>query len=260
MSYLQRFSDNNVTTLTDAGTIAIDLSSGIHFQVTLGGNRTLGNPTNASAAKEIFVVVKQDATGGRTLSFDTDWLPLDSTTTVNSAANAVTLVYAVARNFGSGINWYYTVGHAGETSGGGSGAVADQIAGGTNQILNVSGTTEFVVGGFYFDPTLYYSPTVKLRLVGSFTTTSTGYVQLTLYDMGSGSAASPAAARSWVQIPYTSAGINYKVDQALTLVGSSPGTNQILSSARVYELRVQFNTGSDTSASLYLTWAGLVVT
>ena len=33
-------------TLSDATTIAVDMSSGFNFVVTLGGNRTLGQPTN----------------------------------------------------------------------------------------------------------------------------------------------------------------------------------------------------------------------
>ena len=36
--------------LTDAATIAVDMSTGINFTVTIGGNRTLGNPTNTKMA------------------------------------------------------------------------------------------------------------------------------------------------------------------------------------------------------------------
>lgn len=59
--------------LTDASTIALDLSTGINFDVTLGGNRTLGNPTNAKEGQSGAIKVVQDGTGGRTLSFGTSY-------------------------------------------------------------------------------------------------------------------------------------------------------------------------------------------
>lgn len=72
--------------LTDAATIAIDASQGSVFDVTLGGNRTLGAPTNPTDGQRIIVRVKQDATGSRTLAynavfrFDADGEPTLSTT------------------------------------------------------------------------------------------------------------------------------------------------------------------------------------
>ena len=57
--------------LTDAATIATDVSVADVFTVTLGGNRTLGAPTNAVDGDEREWWIKQDSTGGRTLTFDT---------------------------------------------------------------------------------------------------------------------------------------------------------------------------------------------
>lgn len=57
------------TTLIDAPTIAWDMSTGINFVVTLGGNRTLGNPTNPVIGRSGVLQVNMDATGSRTLSF-----------------------------------------------------------------------------------------------------------------------------------------------------------------------------------------------
>lgn len=57
-----------VVTLTDASTIAWDMSTGIDFQVTLGGNRTLGNPTNTIVGRRGRIKVIQDGTGSRTLT------------------------------------------------------------------------------------------------------------------------------------------------------------------------------------------------
>ncbi len=54
--------------LTDAPTITVDASAGLHFRVTLGGNRTLGSPVNATDGQKITFEVIQDGTGGRTLA------------------------------------------------------------------------------------------------------------------------------------------------------------------------------------------------
>jgi hypothetical protein len=58
-------------TLTDATTIATDASLGNYFRVTLAGNRTLSNPTNLTDGQRITWEVIQDATGSRTLAYDT---------------------------------------------------------------------------------------------------------------------------------------------------------------------------------------------
>ena len=55
--------------LTDASTIAVDLSLGNNFSVTLGGNRTLGDPTNVTAGQSGVIVITQDGTGSRTLAY-----------------------------------------------------------------------------------------------------------------------------------------------------------------------------------------------
>lgn len=60
-------------TLTDAATIALDMATFNNAIVTLGGNRTLGNPTNAVVGKGGKIRVVQDATGGRTLAFSSNW-------------------------------------------------------------------------------------------------------------------------------------------------------------------------------------------
>lgn len=88
-------------TLTDAATIAIDFATGINFVVTLGGNRTLGNPTNEKVGQMGFIRVVQDGTGGRTLSTNTDWewaggaMPSISTT---AADQSVIFYYILASN------------------------------------------------------------------------------------------------------------------------------------------------------------------
>ena len=55
--------------LSDGATIAVDLSLGNNFSVTLGGNRTLGDPTNVTAGQSGVIVITQDGTGSRTLAY-----------------------------------------------------------------------------------------------------------------------------------------------------------------------------------------------
>lgn len=63
------------TTLTDDTTIAVDFDSGAKrlHKVTLGGNRTLGNPSNPVVGQTGRIRLIQDATGSRTLAFGTNW-------------------------------------------------------------------------------------------------------------------------------------------------------------------------------------------
>lgn len=55
--------------LVDGTNIAVDMSAGYNFSVTLAGNRTLSNPTNPKIGQSGIFVVTQDAVGGRTLAF-----------------------------------------------------------------------------------------------------------------------------------------------------------------------------------------------
>lgn len=68
---------SSVVTLTDASTITVDASlfqSGNTIgRVTLGGNRTLQNPTNSTNGQILNFEIVQDATGSRTLSYDTKY-------------------------------------------------------------------------------------------------------------------------------------------------------------------------------------------
>lgn len=87
----------NIIALTDAATIAVDMSLGNNFSVTLGGNRTLGNPTNLTAGQSGIIYVTQDATGSRTLAYSSYWkFPGGTAPTLTTTANAVdALVYTV---------------------------------------------------------------------------------------------------------------------------------------------------------------------
>jgi hypothetical protein len=91
-----------VATLTDGATITPDFEANQNFTVTLGGNRTLANPSNVTSDKvgqvgSIFVV--QDGTGSRTLSFGANWDFIGGTVpTLSTAASAVDRIDYVVRS------------------------------------------------------------------------------------------------------------------------------------------------------------------
>ena len=81
-----------VSALSDGSTITVNFTSGIHHSVTLGGNRTFGNPSNDANAvgQSGSIFITQDGTGSRTASFHSDYKFAGGTApTLSTAANAV---------------------------------------------------------------------------------------------------------------------------------------------------------------------------
>ncbi len=62
-----------ISALTDGATITPDFSLANNFSVTLGGNRTLANPTNLTAGASGCIWITQDGTGSRTLAYGSQW-------------------------------------------------------------------------------------------------------------------------------------------------------------------------------------------
>ena len=80
-------------TLLDGVTIAIDASLGEVCKVQIAGNRTLSNPTSGIGGQGLTVIVQQDATGNRTLAFDTMFSFVGmATPVVNPTASAKTVL------------------------------------------------------------------------------------------------------------------------------------------------------------------------
>jgi hypothetical protein len=75
-----------VSVLTDAATIAVDASLANNFRVTLGGNRTLGNPTNLIDGQVLNFRIIQDGTGTRTLAYSSYYKFAGGTAPVLSTA------------------------------------------------------------------------------------------------------------------------------------------------------------------------------
>jgi hypothetical protein len=79
-----------ITALTDGATITPNMNNANNFSVTLGGNRTLANPTNLTAGQSGVIVITQDGTGSRTLSYGSNFkFPGGTAPTLTTTANAV---------------------------------------------------------------------------------------------------------------------------------------------------------------------------
>ena len=87
-----------VTALTDASSIATDLALSNNFAITLGGNRTLANPSNITAGQSGSIFITQDGTGSRTLAYGTNFKFVAGTApTLSTAAASVDRIdYVVA--------------------------------------------------------------------------------------------------------------------------------------------------------------------
>lgn len=95
----QVWSGASLVTLTDAGTIAVDMSAGINFQVTLAGNRTLGNPTNVKVGQSGLIIVNQDGTGNRTMAYGANWeFPGGVAPTLTTTASAKDILTYFVQN------------------------------------------------------------------------------------------------------------------------------------------------------------------
>ena len=96
----------NVVALTDGASIATDTSKGRAFRVTLGGNRTLSNPTNMLDGQRCVWELIQDATGSRTITlgsafaFGTD-ITVATLTLTASKRDFLTAVYNASTS-----KWY----------------------------------------------------------------------------------------------------------------------------------------------------------
>ena len=92
-------SNGNITTLTDAATITPNLDDSDMFTVTLGGNRTLANPTNIDAGQTGSIFIVQDGTGSRTLAFGSYWDFAGGTApTLSTTASAVDRIDFIVRS------------------------------------------------------------------------------------------------------------------------------------------------------------------
>lgn len=90
-----------IVTLTDAANIATDAALGDHFKVTLGGNRTLDNPTNPTDGQVILFEFIQDGTGSRTITLGSDFIFGTDVTSVTLTTTASKRDFMVCKYRGS---------------------------------------------------------------------------------------------------------------------------------------------------------------
>jgi len=79
-----------ITALTDGATITPNFATTNNFSLTIGGNRTLANPSNLTAGQAGTIVITQDGTGSRTLAYGSYWKFSNGTApTLTTTASAV---------------------------------------------------------------------------------------------------------------------------------------------------------------------------
>ncbi len=85
--------------LADAATVSWDMSTGFDFIITLGGNRTLANPTNAKVGQKGRLIIQQDGVGTRILAWGANYKFANGLApTLSTAANATDILYYDVRS------------------------------------------------------------------------------------------------------------------------------------------------------------------
>jgi hypothetical protein len=88
-----------ISALTDGATITPDFAVANNYSVTLGGNRTLANPTNLTAGQSGSIFITQDGTGSRTLAYGSQYDFIGGTApTLSTAASAVDRIDYIVRS------------------------------------------------------------------------------------------------------------------------------------------------------------------
>lgn len=91
-----------ITALTSATTITIDMADSNNFSVTLAHNATFANPSNLTAGQSGSIFITQDGTGSRTGSWGSQWDFVGGTApTLTTTASAVDRIDYVVRSASS---------------------------------------------------------------------------------------------------------------------------------------------------------------
>ena len=84
-------------TLIDGANVSWDLNNNQVAKLTLAGNRTLDNPTNMKDGATYILIISQDATGSRTLSYGSAYKwPGGTAPTLTTTANAIDVLSFVS--------------------------------------------------------------------------------------------------------------------------------------------------------------------
>ena len=91
-----------ITTLTDGATVTPDFALSNNYTLTLGGNRTIANPSNCTAGQSGSIFLVQDGSGSRTAAWGSYWDFAGGTAPVlSTGANAVDRIDYVVRSSSS---------------------------------------------------------------------------------------------------------------------------------------------------------------
>ena len=86
-------------TLVDGATISWNMGSGFDFAVTLGGNRTMAAPTNTKVGQKGRLIIQQDGTGSRTMTWNSVFDFANGTApTLSTTASAKDYLYYDVRS------------------------------------------------------------------------------------------------------------------------------------------------------------------
>jgi hypothetical protein len=78
--------------VTATGLVTLDLSAAINFNVTLTGDTVINRPPTNASGRTGTILIRQDATGNRAVTFDASWKFVGWVSSVTPTANSVTVV------------------------------------------------------------------------------------------------------------------------------------------------------------------------
>lgn len=97
LDMVQNLIGDTPTDLTDGASVAWDVDDSHVAFLTLEGNRTLETPTSMQRGGTYILVVTQDATGGRTLAYSSDFkFPGGSAPVLSTSAGAIDILTFVS--------------------------------------------------------------------------------------------------------------------------------------------------------------------
>jgi hypothetical protein len=86
-----------ISALTNGATVTPDFSLSNVFTLTATGNFTLANPTNVTAGTTYLIIITQDATGGRAITWGSNFkFGASSVTALSTGANKRDIISVVA--------------------------------------------------------------------------------------------------------------------------------------------------------------------
>ena len=102
-----------IVTLSSASTVTIDMATSNNFYIALGHNVTFANPSNRIKGQSGSIIISQDSTGGRTVSWGSNWDFIGGTApTFTTTANATDRIDYLVRENNGGIHAVFTANYS----------------------------------------------------------------------------------------------------------------------------------------------------